>query len=126
MSGGGDIKSLSTHVEVTVTGDIDPRRLLMLARQINQHDSWGARQSLMIDASECDFHRSLCDLDIPEGGFGSEAPDAPRTVWICKSDHCRIAAQTLEMLLSRSGGSRISFAPNKHAGRAVFVEPLDA
>lgn len=126
MSGGGEIKSLSTHVEVTVTGDIDPRRLLMLARQINQHDSWDARQALMIDAGECDFHRSLCDLDIPEGEFGSEAPDAPRTVWICKSDHCSIAAQTLEMLLSRSGGSRISYAPNKHAGRAVFVEPLDA
>lgn len=126
MSGGGEIKSLSTHVEVTVTGDIDPRRLLMLARQINQHGNWDARQSLLIDASECDFHRSLCDLDIPKGEFGSEAPDAPRTVWICKSDHCSIAAQTLEMLLSRSGGSRISFAPNKHAGRAVFVEALDA
>jgi hypothetical protein len=126
MSGGGDIKSLSTHIEVTLTGDIDPRRLLMLARHINQHDSWDARQSLMIDASECDFHRSLRDLDIPGGEFGSEAPDAPRTVWICKSDHCSIAAQTLEMLLSRSGGSHISFAPNKHAGRTMFVEPLDA
>lgn len=126
MSGGGDIKSLSTHVEVTVTGDLDPRRLLMLAREINQHDDWNTQQSLLVDASECSFHRSLCDLNIPDRELGSGAPNASRTVWICKSDHCSIAAQTLEMLLSRSGGSRISFATNKHAGRSVFVEPLNA
>lgn len=126
MSGDKDIVSLETHVEVRLTGDIDPRRLLTIARQITRHDGWDTQQALLVDARACNFHRSLNDLDIAERDVDLPGSGQARTVWVCQSDFRGRAAQILEMLLSRSGLSRVSFAETRQAGRSVFSAPLDA
>ena len=63
VSRDGDIKSFVTHVEVTVSGEIDPRRLLTLARDIAKRDDWDSRIPLIVDASAGRFHASLAELN---------------------------------------------------------------
>lgn len=126
MSRGGDIKSLDTHVEVTLSGEVDPRRLLTLARDIAKRDDWDSRNALIVDASAGRFHASLAELNELPDPTATDGDTISRTVWIGNSSRCAEAAQTLELLLSRCGMSAVIFADNREEALAVLKEEIEA
>lgn len=126
VSRDGDIKSFVTHVEVTVSGEIDPRRLLTLARDIAKRDDWDSRIPLIVDASAGRFHASLAELNELPDPTATDGDIISKTVWIGNSSHCAKAAQALELLLSRCGMSTVSFAESREEARSVLKEEIEA
>jgi len=121
-----DIKSFVTHVEVTLSGEIDPRRLLTLARDIAKRDGWYRRNPLIVDASAGRFHTSLAELNELPDPTATDGDTISKTVWIGNSSHCAEAAQMLELLLSRCGTSAVTFADSREEARAALMEEIEA